>query len=40
MANLHDISTIMDEVDIDAEENDELCFYDEIEQESNKFELC
>lgn len=40
MATVDDIDVQMAELDIDAEENDELCFDEEIEEVSNRFELC
>lgn len=40
MVNLNDISVQMEEIDIEAEENEELCFNNAVEDESNRFELC
>lgn len=40
MATAEDIDVRMAEMDIDAEENEELCFDEEIEKVSNKFDMC
>lgn len=40
MATVEDIDVQMAEMDIEAEENEELCFDEEVEETSNKFELC
>lgn len=40
MASVDEINAQMAKMDIDIEENEELCFDEELEEESNKFDLC
>ncbi|WOH00918.1 hypothetical protein DCAR_0520294 [Daucus carota subsp. sativus] len=40
MASVSDIEMGLATMDIEAEENEELCFDGEIEEEANRFELC
>lgn len=40
MASVEDLDAQMADMDIEAEENEELCFDEEVEELSNKFDLC